>query len=325
MPGVSQDQFGQFHVRDEHNGVQYRLNGVILPESIAVFGQTLSPRLIEKLDLVTGTLPAQYGLRTAGIIEITTKSGLKDATTLSLYGGAHSTIEPSIQLSGSSGATSWFASGDYKHNALGIDNVNGATSALHDKTDQFSTFGYIDHILGDNDRIAFTGGFSNQHFQIPNAVGLVGTQPDREGNPVAVNGIASFASEALNQTQLQATGFGAISLLHSAGAFSAQTSLFLRSSALDYHPDVTGELLFSGMAQAPTPCALASSSSATIQKPRRRRQCSPPAAIAMTPCWAICRGRSAVRPSASPRPTASVKPPPASIFRTSGKSPPASC
>ena len=41
MPGVSQDQFGQFHVRDEHNGVQYRLNGVILPESIAVFGQTL--------------------------------------------------------------------------------------------------------------------------------------------------------------------------------------------------------------------------------------------------------------------------------------------
>ena len=244
LPGVSQDQFGQFHVRDEHNGVQYRLNGVILPESIAVFGQTLSPRLIEKLDLVTGTLPAQYGLRTAGIIEITTKSGLKDATTLSLYGGAHHTIEPSIQLSGSSGATSWFASGDYKHNALGIDNVNGNTSALHDKTDQFSTFGYIDHILGDSDRIAFTGGFSNQHFQIPNAVGL---QPTNGYN---VSGITAFASEALNQTQLQATGFGALSLLHSAGAFSAQTSLFVRSSALDYHPDVTGELLFNGMAQA---------------------------------------------------------------------------
>ena len=244
LPGVSQDQFGQFHVRDEHNGVQYRLNGVILPESIAVFGQTLSPRLIEKLDLVTGTLPAQYGLRTAGIIDITTKSGLKDATTLSLYGGSHATIEPSVQLSGSSGATTWFASGDYKHNALGIDNVNGATRAIHDKTDQFSTFGYIDHILGDSDRIAFTGGYSNQHFQIPNPVGL---QP---GNGYAVNGTTAFPSEALNQTQLQATGFGAISLLHSAGAFTAQTSLFARLSALDYHPDVTGELLFNGMAQA---------------------------------------------------------------------------
>ncbi len=250
LPGVSQDQFGQFHVRDEHNGVQYRLNGVILPESIAVFGQTLSPRLIDKLDLVTGTLPAQYGLRTAGIIEITTKSGLKDATTLSLYGGAHQTIEPSVQLSGSSGATTWFASGDYKHNALGIDNVNGSTKAIHDRTDQFSTFGYIDHIVSDSDRVAFTGGFSNQHFQIPNQADLVGSQPDREGNPIAVNGISSFASENLNQTQLQATGFGALSLLHSAGAFSAQTSLFIRSSALNYHPDVLGELLFNGMAQA---------------------------------------------------------------------------
>ena len=244
LPGVSQDQFGQFHVRDEHNGVQYRLNGVILPESIAVFGQTLSPRLIERMDLVTGTLPAQYGLRTAGIIDITTKSGLKDATTISLYGGSHDTIEPSVQLSGSSGATTWFVSGDYKHNALGIDNVNGNTSALHDKTDQFSTFGYIDHIVSDNDRIAFTGGFSNQHFQIPNPVGL---QP---GFGYQVGGVSTFASEALNQTQLQATGFGALSLLHTAGAFSAQTSLFVRSSALDYHPDVAGELLFNGIAQA---------------------------------------------------------------------------
>ena len=244
LPGVSQDQFGQFHVRDEHNGVQYRLNGVILPESIAVFGQTLSPRLIEKLDLVTGTLPAQYGLRTAGIIDITTKSGLKDATTFSLYGGSHDTIEPSVQLSGSSGATTWFASGDYKHNALGIDNVNGNTSAVHDKTNQFSTFGYIDHILGDNDRIAFTGGYSNQHFQIPNPAGL---QPS---NGYTLNGVSTFPSEDLNETQLQATGFGAFSLLHSAGAFTAQTSLFARVSALDYHPDVAGELLFNGMAQA---------------------------------------------------------------------------
>ena len=38
-PGVSQDSFGQLHVRDDHNGLQYRLNGVILPEGLSVFGQ----------------------------------------------------------------------------------------------------------------------------------------------------------------------------------------------------------------------------------------------------------------------------------------------
>jgi outer membrane receptor for ferrienterochelin and colicins len=250
MPGVSQDQFGQFHVRDEHNGVQYRLNGVILPESIAVFGQTLSPRLIDRMDLVTGTLPAQYGLRTAGIIDITTKSGLKDSSTFSLYGGSHETIEPSAQISGSSGATSWFVSGDYKHSDLGIENVNGNTSAVHDNTEQFNTFGYIDRIIGANDRIAFTGGYSNQHYQIPNPVGLVGSQVEVNGNPIAVDGVTSFNSENLNETQLQATGFGALSWLHSAGRFSFQASVFGRISTLDYRPDEIGELLFNGLAQA---------------------------------------------------------------------------
>src|SRR5580698_4185337 len=30
-PSVAQDSFGQFHVRGEHNALQYRLNGVIIP------------------------------------------------------------------------------------------------------------------------------------------------------------------------------------------------------------------------------------------------------------------------------------------------------
>src|SRR5258705_1975723 len=71
-PDVVQDSFGQFHVRGDHNDLQYRLNGVILPEGINVFGQSLSPRPISALKLITGALPAQYDLRTARIIDITT-------------------------------------------------------------------------------------------------------------------------------------------------------------------------------------------------------------------------------------------------------------
>ena len=48
-PGVVQDSFGQLHVRGDHNGLQYRLNGVILPEGISVFSQTLSPRLVSSV------------------------------------------------------------------------------------------------------------------------------------------------------------------------------------------------------------------------------------------------------------------------------------
>ncbi len=75
-PGVAQDSFGQLHIRGEHNGLQYRINGIILPEGISVFGQTLDPRLAQSVRLITGALPAEYGDRTAGVIDIQTKTGL---------------------------------------------------------------------------------------------------------------------------------------------------------------------------------------------------------------------------------------------------------
>ena len=43
-PGVAQDSFGQIHLRGEHANVQYRLNGVELPEGLSVFGQALTER-----------------------------------------------------------------------------------------------------------------------------------------------------------------------------------------------------------------------------------------------------------------------------------------
>ena len=58
-PEVAQDSFGQFHIRGEHNGLQYRLNGIILPEGISVFGQSLDPRLISSMSIITGALPAE--------------------------------------------------------------------------------------------------------------------------------------------------------------------------------------------------------------------------------------------------------------------------
>ncbi|MFX6149325.1 hypothetical protein ABTF39_21055, partial [Acinetobacter baumannii] len=80
-----------------------------LPEGLAVFGQTLSPRLVDRLSLLTGALPAQYGLRTAGIIDITTKSGLFDnGGQVGIYGGSFDTVQPSFNYGGHSGSTNFF-------------------------------------------------------------------------------------------------------------------------------------------------------------------------------------------------------------------------
>ena len=196
LPGVVQDGFGQFHVRDDHNNLQYRINGTILPEGVAVFGQTLSPRLINSFRLLTGALPAQYGLRSAGIIDITTKSGFQNGGAVSLYGGSHGTIEPSVEYGGSSGSTNYFFSVDYRHDKLGIESVDGSSTPIHDKTDQAQAFAYIDHIINDENRLSFVGGYSNQYFQIPDPRGQ---HPD---GTYSVDGRTDFLSDDAHHPDL---------------------------------------------------------------------------------------------------------------------------
>src|SRR5580692_11862094 len=172
-PDVAQDSFGQFHVRGEHNGLQYRLNGIVLPEGISVFGQSLDPKLISSLTLITGALPAEYGLRTAGIIDLKTKSGVIDpGGSISIYGGSHGEVTPSFNYGGSSGSINYFVSGDFLRSDLGIESPDGSSNPIHDHTTQYHGFGYFEDILDDNNRVALMLGSSVGKFQIPNLYGL---------------------------------------------------------------------------------------------------------------------------------------------------------
>lgn len=243
-PEVAQDSFGQFHIRGEHNGLQYRLNGIILPEGISVFGQSLDPRLISSMSLVTGALPAEYGLRTAGIIDITTKSGIQaPGGAVSLYGGSHGTVEPSFNYGGGTGPFSYLITGSFLRNDLGIESPDGSSNPIHDHTTQYHGFGYFEDILDEQNRLALMLGSSVGKFQIPNQSGL---QPSLG---LTVDGQTMYPSQALNENQREVTQFGALSWQHSAGAFDVQTSFIARYSSLTFIPDPLGDLLFTGIAQ----------------------------------------------------------------------------
>jgi len=69
-----QDSYGQLHVRGDHANVQYRVDGVVIPEAISGFGQSLETRFANNIDVLTGALPAQYGYRTAAVFDIRTKA-----------------------------------------------------------------------------------------------------------------------------------------------------------------------------------------------------------------------------------------------------------
>jgi outer membrane receptor protein involved in Fe transport len=249
-PDVAQDSFGQFHVRGEHNGLQYRLNGIILPEGISVFGQALDPRLISSLTLVTGALPAEYGLRTAGIIDLKTKSGVIDpGGSISLYGGSHGTVEPSFNYGGSDGRLNYFVSGDFLRNDLGIESPDGRSNPDHDHTTQYHGFAYLEYILDDSNRLSAVLSSSVGDFEIPNRAGQTPGITNANGTPLAVNGQTTFNSDALNETQRELNHFAILSWQHSQGALDVQTSATARYSSLNFVPDALGDILFNGIAQ----------------------------------------------------------------------------
>ncbi len=243
-PEVAQDSFGQFHIRGEHNGLQYRLNGIILPEGISVFGQSLDPRLISSMSILTGALPAEYGLRTAGIIDLTAKSGaLENGGSLSLYGGTHATFQPSFNYGGTTGAATYFVSGGLLKSDLGIESPDGSSNPIHDHTTQYHGFGYFEDILDENNRLSAILATSVGAFQIPTLNGL---QPTLG---LTVNGVSSFPSQNLDEHQREVTHFGALSWQHSVGRFNIQTSFVARYSSLTFVPDPVGDLLFTGIAE----------------------------------------------------------------------------
>jgi outer membrane receptor for ferrienterochelin and colicins len=249
-PDVAQDSFGQFHVRGEHNGLQYRVNGMILPEGISVFGQSLDPRLISSLTLVTGALPAEYGLRTAGIIDLKTKSGVIDpGGAVSIYGGSHGTVEPSFNYGGSEGRLNYFVSGDFLRSDLGIESPDGSSDPIHDHTKQYHGFGYFEYILDEANRVSAVLSTSTGDFQIPNRAGQVPGITNADGTPLTVNGETTYPSEALDENQREVNHFAILSWQHSQGALDVQTSLTARYSSLTFTPDPLGDILFTGIAQ----------------------------------------------------------------------------
>jgi len=243
-PEVAQDSFGQLHIRGEHNGLQYRLNGIILPEGISVFSQTLDPRLVSSMQLIMGALPAEYGLRTAGIIDLTTKSGVLEPNgAVSFYGGSHQEIEPSLYDGGSLGPFTYFVTGDYLRNDLGIESPDGSSNPIHDHTTQYHGFGYFEYILDSNDRLSAILGTSRGQYQIPNNPGLTPSLG------LDVQGVTYYPSADFNENQTEITQYGIASYQHSEAAFDVQTSFSYRYTSLNFTPDPLGDLLYNGVAQ----------------------------------------------------------------------------
>jgi len=246
-PGVVQDSAvnGDLHVRGEHANLQYRVNDVLLPEGISGFGLELDSHFVDTLQLVTGSLPAQYGFRTAGIVDIHTKSG-HDAmgSDGSLYMGSFDTVRPSFESGGGNGKLTYFASLSYEQNDLGIENPTASASAIHDRSDQTKAFVYISDLLNHSSRLTVLSAVSISRYQVPDTPNLTaGVSP---GGAPWLPG--AFDSRELNENQHEQNAYVVAAYQKSSDTLNFQVSAFARRSQVDFSPDPIGDLFFNGVA-----------------------------------------------------------------------------
>ena len=242
-PGVSQDSAasGELHVRNEHGNLQYRINGIALPDGVGGFGQIFDTALVGNVSLITGALPAQFGLRTAGVIDIQTRTdAFNNSGSVSVYGGSHGTMTPSYEYGGTVGQTQYFVSGRYFGSNLGIENPTPANEAIHDRTAQEKGFLYLSTVLDPASRLTFISGVSNSAYQIPN---IPGQTP-----AFTAFGVSNFDSALLNERQKEFNQFNVLAYQKSADGFDYQLSYFNRYSSLHFLPDTIGDLVFNGVA-----------------------------------------------------------------------------
>ncbi|MGD0462838.1 MAG: TonB-dependent receptor [Tepidisphaeraceae bacterium] len=240
-PGVVMDSFGQEHVRGEHANTTYRVDGVLLPQPINTFGQELDTHMIESVTLIDGSLPAQFGFHTAGIIDVTSKSGQAlQGGEVSIYGGGYDTFEPSVDLGWADGKWDNFVSASYKSSSDGIENPTPSFRPIHDDTEQEKLFVYSNYHIDDTSRLSFIVNGSNADFQIPNT-------PDVPP-AFSIGSLSTFDSADENENQNEQEYYGVVSYQKSVDQFSLLASAFYRYGQIHFTPDPIGDLLLQGVA-----------------------------------------------------------------------------
>jgi outer membrane receptor protein involved in Fe transport len=241
-PGVVQDSYGQLHVRGDHDNLQYRINGVIIPEPITGFGQSIDPRFASQISLLTGALPAEYGYRTAGVIDISTKGAdFQNGGSFTALFGSNGFREAALEYAGTSGDYNFFYSGSVLRDDLGIENPTSTPDALHDTTTQTHQFAYLSKVIDENSRMSLMVGTSLNRFQIPD---VPGQTPN-----YSLAGAPPVSSSELNARQDETNTYEVLTYQASpSDRLDYQVALFHRYTDVHYQPDPVGDLTYLGNA-----------------------------------------------------------------------------
>ena len=207
IPGAVGGSLKQTHIRQEHANLQFRIDGVPIPDTVTTqFTDLIHPRAWERAEILLGGMEAQYGNRTTAVIDITGKSGTPEGfRAFQLFGGANETVQPSFEYGGTLGKRfRWYVMNNFLTTNRGIDPPTLGHSVHHGHGKRNQTYLRGDYQLNARQNLTWLLLNSVGDYQIP-------TQPGQTPNRflaglIRTNTDARFTpkpSEAIDENQVE--------------------------------------------------------------------------------------------------------------------------
>lgn len=127
-PGFSQDENGRYHFQGGHSQQLLVIDGQPIGDQIGItFSNSLDPAVADNLTIITGGIPAEYGEKANGVINLTTRSGLgygRIKGDASVGAARFSTASGTVSAGGGSSRFGWFTTLDASTSDRFLDPVS---------------------------------------------------------------------------------------------------------------------------------------------------------------------------------------------------------
>src|SRR5215813_3769976 len=168
-PGWTEDANGRLHARGIEYQVQYSIDGIPVTDTIAdTFAASPDPRTFRSVEISTANIPAEYGNKVAGVIAVTSKSGLELANegSVTMSGGSFETVEGSVEMGGHTKKFGYFISSAFGASHRFLDPP--AIENFHNEGSGLKFFTKLDYTPNPSDLFRLNLFANAQGFDVPN-------------------------------------------------------------------------------------------------------------------------------------------------------------
>ncbi len=246
VPSVVYGALKQTHIRQDHANQQFRIDGIPIPDTVTgAFADIVPPRAWERADIILGGMEAQYGNKTAMVLDITSKSGTKPGFgSLQVFGGSNETVNPSFEYGGTLGEkVRFYVLNSYVSTNRGLEPPTLGKTNHHNHSEKNNTYLRGDYQHDNRNNFSWIFLNSVAKYQIP-------TIPNLEANQnvlALLPGFTPNASQLVDESQKENNQYTQLVWRHDVNAshFSS-LGLYFRRGMADFQTDPLNALAYAG-------------------------------------------------------------------------------